>query len=99
MISRPRTRGTSPGRWRIHIKPLPGFANYLSEFRWKASQSIIRAMTAKKYRLQPVLGTREQAKREAERQLAARMRQLAEAEEELARRLREVEACRGRQAA
>jgi flagellar export protein FliJ len=56
-------------------------------------------MTAKKYRLQPVLGAREQAKREAERLLAARMEQLAEAEEELARRIREVELCRERQAA
>ena len=60
---------------------------------------IIRAMALKKYRLQTVLGTREQAKREAERLLVARTGQLAEAEEELARRLREVEACRGRQAA
>src|SRR5918998_6904030 len=66
----------------------------LSEF----GQSIMRAVATKKYRLQPVLGTREQAKREAERLLAARMRQLAEAEEELARRLGEVEACRARQA-
>lgn len=56
-------------------------------------------MATKKYRLQPVLGAREQAKREAERALAARIKQLAEAEEELARRLGEVEACRGRQAA
>ena len=54
-------------------------------------------MATKKYRLQPVLGAREQAKREAERLLAARMAQLAEAEEELARRLRAVEECRGRQ--
>ena len=59
----------------------------------------MRAMAAKKYRLQPVLGAREQSKREAERLLAARMKQLAEAEEELARRLGEVEACRARQAA
>jgi flagellar export protein FliJ len=58
----------------------------------------MRAMAGKKYRLQPVLGAREQAKREAERLLAARMAQLAEAEEELARREREVETCRGRQA-
>ncbi len=57
------------------------------------------AMAEKKYRLQPVLGVREQAMREAERLLAARMAQLADAEEELARREREVEACRGRQAA
>ncbi|HEX8146538.1 MAG TPA: flagellar export protein FliJ [Pyrinomonadaceae bacterium] len=56
-------------------------------------------MAVKKYRLQPVLGAREQAKREAERLLAARMAQLAEAEAELARRVREVEACRGRQEA
>lgn len=56
-------------------------------------------MATKKYRLQSVLGAREQAKREAERLLAARMRQLAEAEEELTRRLRAVEACRERQAA
>jgi flagellar export protein FliJ len=56
------------------------------------------AMSGKKYRLQPVLGAREQAKREAERRLAARLAQLAEAEEELARRSREVETCRGRQA-
>jgi flagellar export protein FliJ len=59
----------------------------------------MRAMTGKKYRLEPVLGAREQAKREAERLLAARMAQLAEAEGELARRVREVEACRARQAA
>lgn len=56
-------------------------------------------MPSRKYRLQPVLDVREQAKREAERLLAARAAQLAEAEEELARRLREVESCRGRQAA
>ncbi|HEX8352378.1 MAG TPA: flagellar FliJ family protein [Pyrinomonadaceae bacterium] len=55
-------------------------------------------MAGKKYRLQPVLGAREQTKREAERLLAARMAQLAEAEDELARRVREVEACRERQA-
>jgi len=60
---------------------------------------IMPAMAEKKYRLQPVLGVREQAKREAERLLAARMAQLADAEEELARRGREVEACRERQAA
>jgi flagellar export protein FliJ len=59
----------------------------------------MRAMAGKKYRLEPVLGAREQGKREAERLLAARMAQLAEAEEELARREREVEACRARQAA
>lgn len=59
----------------------------------------MRAMAVKKYRLQPVLGAREQAKREAERLLAARMQQLAEAEEELARRLRAVGECRERQAA
>jgi flagellar export protein FliJ len=58
----------------------------------------MRAMAVKKYRLQPVLGAREQAKREAERLLAARMAQLAAAEEELARRVREVESCRERQA-
>lgn len=58
----------------------------------------MRAMAVKKYRLQPVLGAREQAKREAERLLAARMAQLAEAEEELARRVGAVEACRERQA-
>lgn len=58
----------------------------------------MRAMGGEKYRLQPVLGVREQAKREAERLLAARMAQLAEAEEELARRGREVDACRARQA-
>jgi flagellar export protein FliJ len=58
----------------------------------------MRAMAGKKYRLQPVLGVREQAKREAERLLATRLSQLAEAEEELARRVREVEACRERQA-
>jgi flagellar export protein FliJ len=58
---------------------------------------IMPAMSGKKYRLQPVLGVREQAKREAERQLAARLAQLAEAEEELARRVREVEACGARQ--
>jgi flagellar export protein FliJ len=57
----------------------------------------MRAMAVKKYRLQPVLGAREQAKREAERLLAARRQQLAEAEEELARRLRAVEECRARQ--
>lgn len=57
------------------------------------------AMAVKKYRLEPVLGAREQAKREAERLLAARMAQLAEAEDELARRGREVESCRARQAA
>jgi flagellar export protein FliJ len=56
-------------------------------------------MAVKKYRLQPVLGAREQAKREAERLLASRMAQLAEAEEELARRERAVESCRARQAA
>ncbi|HEX8721604.1 MAG TPA: flagellar FliJ family protein [Pyrinomonadaceae bacterium] len=56
-------------------------------------------MVDKKYRLQPVLGAREQAKREAERLLAARLTQLSEAEEELARREREVEACRERQRA
>ncbi|MBV8858989.1 MAG: flagellar FliJ family protein [Acidobacteria bacterium] len=56
-------------------------------------------MAAKKYRLEPVLGAREQSKREAERLLAARVHQLAEAEEELARRLGAVEACRARQAA
>lgn len=55
------------------------------------------AMAGQKYRLEPVLGAREQAKREAERLLAARMAQLAEAEEELARREREGEACRERQ--
>lgn len=54
-------------------------------------------MSAKKYRLQPVLGAREQSKREAERLLAARMAQLADAEEELARRLGAVEECRARQ--
>lgn len=59
----------------------------------------MRAMAVKKYRLEPVLGAREQVKREAERFLAARMAQLAEAEEELARREREVESCRARQAA
>jgi flagellar export protein FliJ len=59
----------------------------------------MRAMAVKKYRLQPVLGAREQAKREAETLHAARARQLAEAEEELARRLGAVEACRERQAA
>lgn len=59
----------------------------------------MRAMATQKYRLQPVLGAREQAKREAERLLAARMQQLAEAEEELARRVRAVESCRERQAA
>ncbi|MET0622313.1 MAG: flagellar FliJ family protein [Pyrinomonadaceae bacterium] len=58
----------------------------------------MRAMSGKKYRLEPVLGAREQAKREAERLLAARMAQLAGAEEELARREREVESCRARQA-
>jgi len=58
----------------------------------------MRAMAAKKYRLQPVLGAREQAKREAETLLAARTARLAEAEEELARRLSAVEECRGRQA-
>lgn len=58
----------------------------------------MRAMVVKKYRLQPVLGAREQAKREAERLLAVRMAQLAESEEELARRVRAVEACRERQA-
>ncbi len=57
------------------------------------------AMAVKKYRLEPVLGAREQAKREAERLLAARMAQLSEAEEELTRRGREVESCRARQAA
>jgi flagellar export protein FliJ len=57
----------------------------------------MRAMATKKYKLQPVLGAREQAKREAERLLAARTRQLAEAEEELARRLGAVEACSERQ--
>jgi hypothetical protein len=41
----------------------------------------MRAMAVKKYRLQPVLGAREQSKREAELLLAARARQLAEAEE------------------
>lgn len=46
-----------------------------------------------------MLGAREQAKREAERLLAARMAQLAEAEEELARRVGAVAACRERQAA
>lgn len=59
----------------------------------------MRAVAGKRYRLQPVLGAREQAKREAEQLLAARMAQLAEAEGELARREREVESCRGRQAA
>lgn len=59
----------------------------------------MRAMAVKKYRLEPVLGAREQAKREAERLLAARTRQLSDAEEELARRLGAVEDCRGRQAA
>ena len=59
----------------------------------------MRAMAAKKYRLQPVLGAREQAKREAELLLAARTARLAEAEEELARREGAVEECRGRQAA
>lgn len=58
----------------------------------------MRAMAGPKYRLQPVLGVREQSKREAERLLASRIAQLAEAEEELARRAREVEACRERQA-
>jgi flagellar export protein FliJ len=58
----------------------------------------MRAVAGKKYRLQPVLGAREQSKREAERLLAARMAQLAEAEAELARREREVESCRERQA-
>ena len=59
---------------------------------------IIPPVATKKYKLQPVLGVREQAKREAERLLAARLAQLAEAEEEMARRAREVEACRERQA-
>ena len=58
----------------------------------------MRAVASKKYRLEPVLGAREQAKREAEKTLAARTRQLSEAEEELARRVGAVEACRGRQA-
>ena len=56
-------------------------------------------MGGNKYRLQSVLGVRAQAKREAERLLAARLAQLAEAEGELARREREVESCRGRRAA
>jgi flagellar export protein FliJ len=56
-------------------------------------------MAGKKYRLEPVLNVREQAKREAERLLAARIGQLERAEQELARREREVELCRERQAA
>lgn len=55
-------------------------------------------MAGPKYRLQPVLGAREQLKREAERLLASGVAQLAEAEEELARRAREVDACLARQA-
>lgn len=59
----------------------------------------MRVMAGPKYRLQPVLGVREQLKREAERLLASRVAQLAEAEEELARRVRAVDACLARQAA
>lgn len=58
----------------------------------------MRAMAGKqKYRLQTVMDVREQAQREAERLVAARLAQLAAAEEELARREREVALCRERQ--
>jgi flagellar export protein FliJ len=55
-------------------------------------------MKKPRYRLQPVLEVREQAKKEAAQRLAAARQALAEAEAELARRLAAVDACRQRQA-
>jgi len=55
-------------------------------------------MKKPRYRLQPVLEVREQAKKEPAQRLAAARQALAEAEAELARRLAAVDACRQRQA-
>jgi len=54
-------------------------------------------MTAKKYRLETVLGIRHRARDEAARQVALRLQQLQAAEEELARRQRKLQACYERQ--
>ncbi len=55
-------------------------------------------MKKPRYRLQPVLDVREQAKKDAAQRLAEARQAVADAEAELARRLAAVEACRQRQA-
>jgi flagellar export protein FliJ len=50
-------------------------------------------MTAKKYRLQTVLGIRSRAREEAARQVAVRLQKLQAAEEELLRRQKKLQAC------
>ncbi len=54
-------------------------------------------MAKEKYRLQPVLDVRDQAKQAAVRLVAARREQLAAAQAELRRRRQELEECRNRQ--
>lgn len=54
-------------------------------------------MKKSRYRLEPVLEVREQAKKDAAQRLATARQALADAEAELARRLAAVEACRQRQ--
>ncbi len=55
-------------------------------------------MKKTRYRLQPVLDAREQAKKDAAQRLADARQALTDAEAELARRLAAVDACRQRQA-
>ncbi|MCS7079452.1 MAG: flagellar export protein FliJ [Chloracidobacterium sp.] len=55
-------------------------------------------MKKARYRLQPVLDVREQAKKDAAQRLADARQALADAEAELARRIAAVDACRQRQA-
>jgi flagellar export protein FliJ len=54
-------------------------------------------MTARKYRLETVLGIRSRAREEAARQVALRLQQLQAAEEELLRRQKNLQSCYERQ--